>query len=45
MLARLKICRDLVKLGTNNGIDLLDHAEYKSLKAYFDNLPVSNIGE
>ena len=41
MLARLKKCRDLVKLGTANDLDLLDHTEYKSLKAYFDNLPLS----
>lgn len=45
MLARLKKCRDLVKLGTANNLDLLDHTEYQSLKAYFDNLPISNIGE
>lgn len=45
MLARLKKCRDLVKLGTANGLDLLDHTEYQSLKAYFDNLPIPNAGE
>ena len=36
MLARLKKCRDLIKLGTNNELDLLDHEEYKQLKNYFD---------
>lgn len=37
MLSRLKKCRDLVKLGTINEVDLLDHAEYKQLKPFFDN--------
>lgn len=41
MLSRLKKCRDLVKLGTANDLDLLDHTEYSSLKAYFDSLPLS----
>ena len=41
MLARLKKCRDLVKLGTVNELDLLDHPEYEQLRAYFDSLPVS----
>lgn len=45
MLARLKKCRDLIKLGTANKLDLLDQTEYKSLKAYFDNLPTSNVEE
>ena len=36
MLSRLKICRDIVKLGTTNALDLLDHPEYQLLKAYFD---------
>lgn len=40
MLARLKKCRDLVKLGTVNGIDLLAHPEYRQLQAFFDSLPV-----
>lgn len=39
MLSRLKKCRDLVKLGTVNGLDLLDDTEFSELKAYFDNLP------
>lgn len=43
MLERLKKCRDLIKLGTANSLDLLDHTEYKSLKSYFDNLPTSDI--
>jgi hypothetical protein len=38
MLARLKKCRDLVKLGTVNELDLLDHPEYAHLRSYFDNL-------
>ena len=36
MLARLKTCRDIVKLGTNNEVDLFDKTEYASLKRYFD---------
>ena len=40
MLARLKRCRDLIKLGTVNGLDLLDHPEYAQLQAYFDSLPI-----
>lgn len=36
MLERLKKCRDLVKLGTANELDLFDHTEYSSLKKYFD---------
>ena len=39
MLSRLKKCRDLVKLSTVNGLDLLDDTEFSELKAYFDNLP------
>ena len=39
-LARLKKCRDLVKLGTVNGLDLLAHPEYRQLQAFFDSLPV-----
>jgi len=38
MLARLKKCRDLVKLSTANGLDLLDHPEYEQLRAYFDSI-------
>lgn len=36
MLERLKKCRDLVKLGTNNHLDLFDKTEYSSLQKYFD---------
>lgn len=36
MLERLKKCRDLVKLGTENELDLFDKTEYSSLKRYFD---------
>ena len=38
MLERLKKCRDIIKLSTNNELDLLDHVEYKQLKTYFDNI-------
>ena len=38
MLARLKKCRDLVKLNTVGGLDLLDHPEYEQLRVYFDML-------
>jgi hypothetical protein len=41
MLARLKKCRDLIKLGTVNGLDLLDHPEYEQLRVYFDSLSVT----
>ncbi len=36
MLGRLKKCRDLIKLGTTNELDLFDSAECSSLKRYFD---------
>lgn len=36
MLERLRKCRDLVKLGTDNQLDLFDKTEYSSLKKYFD---------
>lgn len=36
MLERLKKCRDLIKLGTDNELDLFDKTEYQSLKKYFD---------
>lgn len=36
MLNRLKICRDLVKLATNNELDLFDQKEFTKLKRYFD---------
>lgn len=39
MLARLKKCRDLVKLNTVGGLDLLDHPEYELLRAFFDSNP------
>ena len=39
MLSRLKKCRDLVKLSTVNGLDLLDDTEFSEIKPYFDNLP------
>lgn len=39
MLARLKKCRDLVKFGTANDLDLLGRAEYAQLRAYFDSIP------
>lgn len=34
MLSRLKKCRDIVRLATANGLDLLDHTEYKDLKRF-----------
>lgn len=37
MLARLKKCRDNIKLGTNGKLDLFDNSEYKTLKQFFDN--------
>lgn len=40
MLARLKKCRDLVKMGTLNQLDLLDHTEYQQLKRFLDSLPL-----
>lgn len=36
MLHRLRMCRDLIKLGTDNELDLFDKTEYSSLKKYFD---------
>ncbi len=36
MLERMKKCRDLIKLGTLNELDLFDKTEYSSLKKYFD---------
>ena len=38
MLARLKKCRDLVRLSTVGQLDLLDHEAYKDLKKYFDTI-------
>lgn len=42
MLSRLKKCREIVKLGTINGLDLLDHPEFQQLKDYFDSLEKSH---
>ena len=39
MLERLKKCRDLVKLATNNELDLLAEPEYQALKDFFDAQP------
>jgi len=36
MLSRLKKCRDLIKMGTHNEIDLFSREEYVALKKYFD---------
>ncbi len=36
MLERLKKCRDLIKLGSTNELDVFDHSEYRTLKKYFD---------
>lgn len=38
MLSRLKKCRDLIKLGTVNELDLLDHPEYTQLRGYLDGI-------
>ena len=38
MLGRLRTCRDLIKLGTINKLDLFDNTEYSSLKKYFDDI-------
>lgn len=38
MLARLKKCRDTIKLGTSNELDLLNHPEFQLLKSYFDSV-------
>jgi len=39
MLERLKKCRDLIKMGTANHIDLFDQSEYQTLQKYFDEKP------
>ena len=36
----LRISRDIVRLATANGLDVLDHTEYKNLKRFFDNLAI-----
>lgn len=36
MLWRLKKCRDLVKLATNDNVDLLAHDEYNDIRNFFD---------
>jgi hypothetical protein len=36
MLARLKKCRDMIKLGSTNKLDLLDRPELQQIKTYFD---------
>ena len=36
MLERLKKCRDIIKLGTLNQVDLFEKTEYAALKKYFD---------
>jgi hypothetical protein len=38
MLSRLKKCRDFIKLGTVNELDLLDAPEYETLRKCFDNI-------
>lgn len=43
MLSRLKKCRDLVKLGTVNGLDLLSPPEFSQLRAYFDSTPNTDV--
>lgn len=36
MLARLKKCRDNIKIGTGGNLDLFDNSEYTTLKQFFD---------
>ena len=36
MLARLRKCRDIIKLGTLNQVDLFGRPEYAKLKSFFD---------
>lgn len=36
VLDRMKRCRDIIKLGTTNEVDLFSHTEYNNLKRYFD---------
>lgn len=36
VLDRIKKCRDTIKLGTANQVDLFSHTEYNNLKRYFD---------
>lgn len=36
MLERMQKCRNLVKMATNNELDLFDHEEYKKIKRFFD---------
>ena len=38
MLLRLKKCRDIIKLGTSNELDLLNRSEFQPLKSYFDSV-------
>lgn len=38
VLDRMKKCRDIIKMGTTNQVDLFDHTEYNNLKRYFDEL-------
>ena len=40
ILHRLKTCRDLIKLGTSNELDIFDKDEYRSLQKFFDNNPI-----
>lgn len=40
MLERLKKCRDIVKLGTVNEVDLFEKTEYSNLKKYFDDIEI-----
>ncbi len=39
MLSRLKKCRDLVKMNTLNGVDVLNGTGFENLIWYFDNYP------
>ena len=36
MLHRIELCRNLVKLNTDNKLDVLDHPDFVRYKKYFD---------
>ena len=36
MMARIGKCRDMVRLSTNNAIDILDHPEYEGMRNFLD---------
>jgi len=38
MIKRVKKCRDLIKLSTNNTLDILDKSEYSDLQHIIDKI-------